>query len=223
MPHSSSSDPPAARTLDCLAVAAREGDRRALERLLFESEPRLVRMALAFGAPPDDAPDLVQEALLAAWRRLEDYDPAKGSFLAWVASGVRGRVLNLRRGRGRLQSFLDRFRDQPEPELDQPHGAVDARITLAKLLSVLTPRQREVVGLYELGEFSGRETAQILGIAEASVRSIARDARAQLKAVAEKENGETSQKAASARVGKSPSSVLKRVKEEPSVGERMAS
>ena len=186
MPHSTSSGPRTdAQSLDALAVAARDGDRRALESLLFESEPRLIRLALAFGAPPDDAPDLVQEALLAAWRNLQDFDPAKGSFLAWVASGIRGRVLNLRRGRGRRQSFFDRFRDQAEPEGERPHGAVDARMTLVKLLDALTPRQREVVGLYELGGFSGRETAGILGIAEASVRSIARDARAQLKIAAQ--------------------------------------
>ena len=185
MPPSSSSDPrPGDGFLETLAETAHRGDRHALEQLLSAAEPRLTRMALAFGASPDDAPDLVQEVLLAAWRRFDDFDPRKGTFLAWIAGGLHGRVSNLRRGAGRRETFLGRFRDESDGEFSLPHGAVEARITLARLVSALSSRQREVVALYELGGLSGKETASLLGIGEAAVRSIARDARGQLKAAA---------------------------------------
>lgn len=173
-----------------LCRAVRRGDRGAFEKLVDLTRPRLLRMALAFGASPEDAPDLVQEVLIGAWRHASELDPEKGTFLAWVARGLHGRVANLRRGEGRRDRFLDRWRDEtghPEEQAHRPQGAVEARITLAKLLVCLSPRQREVVALYELGGLSGRETAGLLGIGEAAVRSIARDARRQLKMLAREE------------------------------------
>lgn len=171
------------------ATAARHGDRDAADRLLAAARPRLTRMALAFGAAPDDVPDLVQDVLIVAWRRLEDFDPARGSFIAWLAGGLHGRVANLRRGAGRLGLFLDRLRDavQATPQEERPQEKVDARMTLDRLLQSLAPRQRDVVALYELGGLSGKETARVLGIGEAAVRSIARDARQALKAAADQE------------------------------------
>lgn len=168
-----------------LALQARAGDRGAQEAMLEQARPRLVRMALAFGAPPDDVPDLVQEVLLGAWRNFDALDPDKGTFLSWVARGLHGRVANLRRGHGRRSHFFDRWRQESEGDSEQPHGAVEARLTLAKLVDCLSPRQRDVIALYELGGLSGKETAQVLGIRESAVRSIARDARKALTRSAE--------------------------------------
>lgn len=168
-----------------LALQARAGDRRAQEAMLELARPRLVRMALAFGAPPDDVPDLVQEVLIGAWRNFEALDPDKGSFLSWVARGLHGRVANLRRGHGRRTHFFDRWRHESEDGSEEPHSAVDARLTLAKLVGSLSPRQRDIVALYELGGLSGKETANVLGIRESAVRSIARDARKALTRTAE--------------------------------------
>ena len=55
--------------LAALAFAAGQGQAEAAERLLAALRPRLTRIALAVGAPPDDVPDLVQETLVAAHRR----------------------------------------------------------------------------------------------------------------------------------------------------------
>ncbi len=173
-----------------LALEARAGDRRAQEVMLEHARPRLVRMALAFGAPPDDVPDLVQEVLLRAWRNFEALDPDKGTFLSWVARGLHGRVANLRRGHGRRSHFFDRWRHESEGDSEQPHGAVEARLTLAKLVASLSPRQRDVVALYELGGLSGKETAHVLGIRESAVRSVARDARKALTRTARQRSAE---------------------------------
>jgi len=188
--------------LQSLALAARDGDSRAFDELFCAARPRLVRMALAFGAAPDDAPDLAQEALLGAWRNLADFDPERGTFLAWLASGLRGRVINLHRGEGRRDRFCGQLRNDlgPAPLEDHRGDAIEARMTLARLLACLTERQREVVALYELGGLSGLETATLLGIGEAAVRSIARDARLALKAAARELESNTPAQAPSRRV-----------------------
>ena len=58
--------------------------------------------------------------------------------------------------------------------------AVEARLTLRRLLDRLTRRQREVIALYEIDGLSAEEVAGILGISAAGVRSLARDARRRL-------------------------------------------
>jgi RNA polymerase sigma factor (sigma-70 family) len=58
--------------------------------------------------------------------------------------------------------------------------AVEARLTLHRLLEQLTRRQREVVALYEIDGLSAEEVSRILEITAAGVRSLARDARRKL-------------------------------------------
>lgn len=184
------SEPP--QSLESLAVAARHGDPAAVEQLYSAAGSRLGRIALALGIPPDDAPDVVQEVLLSAWGHLEDFDPEKGSFVGWLIPGLKGRAFNRRRAGSRRQRFLDRLRIRTVrrgEHIRHDHETIEARLTLKKLLLALTGRQREVVALYEIEGLSAKETAGLLGMSEAGVRSIARDARQRLTAQARRLEG----------------------------------
>ncbi|MEM7582263.1 MAG: sigma-70 family RNA polymerase sigma factor [Acidobacteriota bacterium] len=184
----SSDQPSSARPSSDLARRAQAGDAAAADRLYELARQRLTRIALALGAPPDDVPDLVQEVLVAAWRNLERFDPDSGSFVGWLVPGLRGRVHNRGRANGRRQRFLGRLRELVPWRSSAPatQGAVEARMTLERLLEGLTDRQREVVALYEIEGLSAQETASLLGMTAAGVRSIARDARLRLRREAER-------------------------------------
>jgi RNA polymerase sigma factor (sigma-70 family) len=142
--------------------------------------PKLIRIALALGIDPEDAKDLAQESLLAAHRNLQRFDPEKGSFEGWAS------VILLRRARNRQRSSQRRWKLQEAVRRFAPRsvapaaGAVEARLTLQRLLRELTPRQREVVALYEIGGLSAAEAGEHLDMTAAGVRSIARDARQRL-------------------------------------------
>jgi RNA polymerase sigma-70 factor (ECF subfamily) len=174
--------------LEALAVAAQAGDAAAAERLCGEARTRLTRLALALGAPPDEAPDLVHEVLLAAWRNLGGFDPRRGTFVGWLVPGLRGRIHNRRRAGGRRERLLQALRALSPGRPRPVQEAVEARLTLRRLLAALTDRQREVVALYELEGLSAAETAALLGLTEAGVRSIARDARRRLNEAAARED-----------------------------------
>lgn len=154
------------------------------ERLFRALRPSLLRWALALGADPDTAEDLVQETLMAAHRSLARFDPARGGIETWTAEILVRRFRNRRRAwwrRFRLSEALRVSSKRIEPATA---AAVEARITLRRLLDALTPRQREVVALYELADLSAEETARALGLTPAGVRSVARDARARLSEAA---------------------------------------
>jgi RNA polymerase sigma-70 factor (ECF subfamily) len=172
---------PKKEDLTALALRARQGDAGAADRLWAALRPRLSRVALAIGIPPDDVPDLVQDALFAAHRRLESFDPGKGTIEAWLSTSLVRRARNSFRAERRRRRLAERFgvliRWGARP---RPMDAVEARLTLTRLLGALTEGQREVIALYEIGELTAEDTGRLLGITAGGVRSIARDARARL-------------------------------------------
>jgi len=173
--HRDDADPLAA-----LVKSARGGDEAAIGRLYACVRPRLLRIALALGVDPDDAADLVQETLWAAHRNLGRFDTARASFEGWLGTilvrRARNRWRSLARGRRLLKAFATSSRTSSEAG----SHAVEARLTLNRLLEQLTRRQREVVALYEIDGLSAEEVAGILDITAAGVRSVARDARRKL-------------------------------------------
>ncbi len=176
----------AADPLAALASEAGCGDAEAAEQLFAALRPRLTRIALAVGAPPDDVPDLVQETLVAAHRALPRFDPERGRVEAWAATILVRRIRNFARGRSRMARALAAFgrpragRARVDARVPDDVAALDARLTLTRLLAGLTAEQREIVALYEIAEWSAEEVAAALGIAPTTVRSIARDARRRL-------------------------------------------
>lgn len=162
------------------SIDAPDRDGERARDLLSDLRPRLLRLALALGAHPDDADDLVQETLLAAHRNRSRFDAGAGSVRGWLATILIRRMHNRRRSWNRRVRFLSSIRRESAREIGSGAEAVEARLTLARLLEALTERQREVVALYELGEMSAEESARALGLTPAGVRSIARDARRRL-------------------------------------------
>jgi len=147
---------------------------------------RLRRMALALGVLAEDVPDVVQETLLAAHRARARFDPRRGSFDAWLATILIGRARNRLRAvrrRRRLAAALQ-VMGFATRNGNAEVARLEARLVLERLLESLTASQREVVALYEIGEMRAEEVARLLGITASGVRSIARDARRRLSAVA---------------------------------------
>jgi RNA polymerase sigma-70 factor (ECF subfamily) len=160
------------------------------EQELAAIRPKLVRIALALGIDPDSADDLAQESLLSAHRNLHRFNPAKGSFEGWMSVILVRRARSWQRSRQRRWKMLSALRATARRSAAAGGSAIEARLTLRRLLDGLTPRQREVVALYEIGGLSAAEAAVTLGMTEAGVRSIARDARRALSELVRREEHE---------------------------------
>lgn len=159
-----------------LVGAARQGDERAFGRLVERHWGRLVALARSVGGEVE-AEDVVQDSLVAAWRRLgalrED-----GAFLGWSMRIVFR--ASLRRARRRaLWRPLSRLFEPSDPREDSSAGAGAGMVD--RLLARLAPRQRAVMHLTVVEEMTDREIGAALGIEPASVRSHRRRARGQLQ------------------------------------------
>jgi RNA polymerase sigma-70 factor, ECF subfamily len=120
-----------------------------------------------------DADDVVQEALVRAWRRRSTFDSAKGSVRAWLLAVLYDQSRRHRvRGRRRSDDI-----ERPLP-VEQSVERVDIDRAVARL----PRRQREVIVLYYLADLAVHEVATVLGISPGTVKSELSDARDRLRA-----------------------------------------
>jgi RNA polymerase sigma-70 factor (TIGR02960 family) len=148
----------------------------------------------------EDAEDAVQETLLRAWRRRETFDGST-AFRAWLYRITTNVCLdairrNNRRPRERtlsslgevpwLQPYPDRLLDELAPSEIEPDVVAVSRetIELAFLAAIqlLPPRQRAILILRDVLDFSAAETAAQLGTTVVAVNSGLQRARATMRA-----------------------------------------
>ena len=150
-----------------------------------------------------EAEDLVQETMLRAWRARDRYDSARASVRTWLYRIATNACLNTLEGRARrpLPSGLGAPSDDPGaplvPAVDRPWLQPfpdarfdvglrsDLRLALVAAMQVLPPRQRAVLLLREVLEFTAAEVAQQLGTTVGAVNSALQRARAALANVAD--------------------------------------
>ena len=125
----------------------------------------------------DDANDVVQDALLRAWRRRSTFDPNKGTVRAWLAAIVVDRARRHRHRRLRGPVVLGDFHEHPVVESDR-----EDRLMVEAVIRSLPRRQREVTVLFYLADLSVEQTAVALGLRPGSVKAHLAAARATLKA-----------------------------------------
>jgi RNA polymerase sigma-70 factor (ECF subfamily) len=198
------------KTEDHLVVAAaRAGDEPAfgalVERYRRELQVHCYRMLASF----EDSEDLVQETLLRAWHKRESFE-GRSTFRAWLYRIATNACLDfldreMRQPLPRqvmptadpqvsalrvaeipwLQPYPDHLLEPIAPSDAEPDAALVAKetIELAFLAAIqhLPPRQRAVLILRDVLGWSANETAALLEVSVAAVKSALQRARPTLK------------------------------------------
>jgi len=160
---------------DAAAVAlARSGDLGAYEVLVVRYTAAAHRAAVLLGAGAD-ADDVVQEALVKAYRQISRYRGESG-FRPWLLAIVANETRNLHRSRRRRDGLVLRAaaREEPEPTSPDPADSVltvERRRQLIDQLNSLDQRDREVLVCRFLLDLSEAETALTLGLPKGTVKS----------------------------------------------------
>ena len=168
---------------DAAAVArARSGDLDAYEVLVARYTAPAHRAAVLLGAGAD-ADDVVQEALVKAYRQISRYRGESG-FRPWLLAIVANETRNLHRSRHRRDGLVLRAAAREDAEATSPDPAesavaVERRQQLVDQMRQLDPRDREVLVCRFLLDLSEAETATALGVPKGTVKS--RTARALAK------------------------------------------
>lgn len=174
-----------------LRAAASRGDREAFGQLALEWAPTARRIARGILGSPEDADDAVQDALLSAWRAIDRYDPSR-PFRPWLLRIVVNAATDaLRRRIARRAVALppDLPSGSGSPERQAGRALLGDRLLAA--LATLPERQRTAVVLFDVEGWSHAEIAELLGVAEGTVRSDVFRARRALRPELESYAGET--------------------------------
>lgn len=156
-------------------ASARGGDLDAYEVLVVRYSPLAHRTAVLFGAG-DDAPDVVQEAFVKAFRSLRRFREG-AAFRPWLLQIVVNETRNLHRSRSRRATLAARVVALGGSGPAEVSGAdVEAlaherRAALLAAVQALPERDRAVVTCRYLLELSESETARALGWPAGTVKS----------------------------------------------------
>jgi RNA polymerase sigma-70 factor (ECF subfamily) len=161
--------------LDVLAGLARSGKSGALLSLAAHIRPMILRYCrarLGSGAlGGSTAEDIAQETLLAVVEALDAWKPQQ-KFMAFVYGIVSNKVLDAYRAAGATKipkgSELQSARSEQERTA---HSTVDVG-KLSEQLRLISAGEREVLILRVAVGLSAEETAEVLGITPAKVRSV---------------------------------------------------
>ncbi len=190
---------------------AQRGDEDAFAHLTEPYRRELQLHCYRIVGSLQDAEDLLQETMLAAWRGLEQFE-GRSSLRAWLYTIATNRCLNALRGRARRpqaapgdhagmthppESFAEIGWLQPYPDsllegvVDVGRAGADPAVRYEAKESValafvsglqhLAPRQRAVLVLRDVLGFHADEVGDMLGSSEASVNSALQRARATLE------------------------------------------
>ena len=195
--------PADARTL----ARARAGNEEAFRELTEPYRRELQLHCYRILGSVQDAEDMVQETLLAAWRSLEAFE-GRASVRSWLYRIATNRCLNALRARSRRPKEVPAMGDTTEPtrriepvwlepypdvllegiadRSPGPAARYEAResieLSFIVALQRLPPRQRAVLVLRDVLGFRAAEVAEMLDTGEASVKGALQRARATLGA-----------------------------------------
>jgi RNA polymerase sigma factor (sigma-70 family) len=138
------------------------------------------------------ADDIAAETFLVAFRKRERFDPARGALRPWLFGIATKLVAQHRRVESRHYETLARARAAPddhghENQVVMAVTAAGLQPRLARALAALTRKERDVLLLVALADFSHEEVAQALRIPYGTVGSRLNRARKKLRTALEKE------------------------------------
>jgi RNA polymerase sigma-70 factor (ECF subfamily) len=164
---------------------ARAGDERAFVELTSPHRAALHVHCYRLLGSLHDADDALQETLLRAWRGIDGFEP-RAPVRAWlyrIATNVCLRMLE-RRARteaSSLDAHLEPYPEPAAPAASEPAAALDSveavGLAFVAAMQLLPPKQRVVLVMRDVLDWSAREVAELLGDSVPAVNSALQRAR----------------------------------------------
>jgi RNA polymerase sigma-70 factor (ECF subfamily) len=175
-----------------LVDSARGGDVHAFETLVSKYDRQIFRIAQHITQNKEDAQDVVQDAFLKAYEKLDQFQ-GNSKFYTWlVRIAVNESLMRLRKRRtGKMVSIDDDIETEEgsvprdladwSPNPEQNYGQAELAEILRKTIQGLPHGFRIVFVLRDVDGLSTEETAETLGLSVPAVKSRLLRARLQLR------------------------------------------
>ena len=159
-----------------LLAAHVAGDDTAFGELFARHRDRLWAVALRTTGNREDAADALQEAMIAAFRRADNFrgDAAVSTWLHRIVVNASLDRIRRRTVRAAVALEDDGMRDRPASPTDEPETralAGDLRRRVQAALALLPPEQRAALVLVDMEGYPVQEAAAVLEVPAGTVKS----------------------------------------------------
>lgn len=169
-----------------LAGRIRSGDQAALGDVYDRYASVAMAVALRVVSERELAEDLVHDAFVVVWQKIDRFDAARGSLRSWILTIVRNRAIDrLRATKPRIEigdaddrSLLQTSSNPTWDEAVERLGVLQLRTAVERLPA----EQREAIELAYFGGRTYREIATITGVSQGTANGRLRLALAKLRA-----------------------------------------
>ena len=163
-----------------LLARSTQGDRRAFDELMRRHENRVFGVCLRILRQREAALDAVQDTFITVLRKADQFR-GDSQFSTWLYRvAVNTCYDQLRRAQRRPADPLPEGYDHPDSRAQSDIESVELRPDLSAALAELSEEFRAAVVLVDVEGQSVRDTAEILGVAEGTVKSRLHRARKEL-------------------------------------------
>ena len=151
-----------------LADRIRSGDAEALGELYDRYASNALATALRVVGGRDEAEDVVHDAFVAVWRKIDRFDAERGSLRGWLMTVVRNRAIDRVRARRTTVDVDDAderslLRTGPNPTWEDALSSLNADV-LRTALADLPAEQRRALELAYFEGYTYREVAELTGV-----------------------------------------------------------
>jgi RNA polymerase sigma-70 factor, ECF subfamily len=171
-----------------LVRSAQAGNPAAFERLMRLLEQQLLSVAAGFAHTPDDANDIYQDAMMAAYKALPSFK-LESKFSTWAHKIVVNTALSNRRKLKRTwqkmaviqteYEYEEKYTDKRSPEANVLGDELSSEIQ--KAMAKLSSSERMAFVLCHQQGFKLKEAAEIMSCTESSIKVVLFRARNKLK------------------------------------------
>ncbi len=165
----------------------RDGDPAYFRHLIEKHGGLVMAHCIRYASSEDEAAELFHSTWIRIWEKREGFR-GEGMFEAWIVKVARSVCLDARRSAASRSRAYDHFEGAGGPgdlhwmprRPDESAEGTENRDALLEALDRLPPQQRIAVVLKYLDDKTDTEAAKVMGVAEATVRSTARDGKKNL-------------------------------------------
>lgn len=159
---------------DKLARGLRRGDQRAAGSIFDQFAPKVFGYFLAKTANRQVAEDLTQETFLKVVSRIGTFDPARGSFPAWLWGIARNALMDHYRDNRTVPMSDLADRSGELPDFPDPQSGSPERHLLAKriweIVRTFPKEEQDVLVMHYVSGMRYKEIGAVTGRSEASLR-----------------------------------------------------
>ena len=168
--------------LEDLFLLAKKGDGRAFEQIVLQTERAVYNLALSIVKKKEDAEDVTQETYLRLWRAASEVK-LESSLKLYILRTARNLALDLIRKNSKRDEIdtvildaegefeIDIADDSPDSRPDESYLRNIEKEVVRQSIEELPSAAREIIVLRDIEGLSYTEIAEMLGLAEGTLKS----------------------------------------------------